>query len=467
MAFPIVTVPYVSRVLGAHNIGIVNFVTTYANYFTLFALLGIPIYGIREISKVRNSLSDTGRAFSEIFSVSLISTALVTIVYFLTIFLVPSLREQWLYLVIAGGTLYLCCFSVDWFYIGREKLKAVAVRSLIVKGLCLIGMFLFVKSREDAIYYLLVIVFSTVASNIWNVAYLVNHGVKINFVFGREVIKRHIRPLLVLFLSSVTISIYTMLDTLLLGFVSDYSQVGYYTSAMKISKMLITVVVTAGGLLMSRISFHHSEKNMEEIGKLIKKSFELVVAVAVPLVVIQLVSAARFVPFFFGTDFLPAIVPMMMLSSLIVICGLSNPFGMQLMLGTEHDRQYLVALAIGMVLSIVSNLLLAPRFGAIGSSMAAVIAELSVTVSVIWFSTKIIRIKIEWREILTTVVATIPMVVCALLLSWRYSALTNFEYLVILGILGFGSYVALQYFVFRNRSIREIVGTFASKIQRK
>ncbi|MDR2362259.1 MAG: oligosaccharide flippase family protein, partial [Prevotellaceae bacterium] len=225
VAFPIVTTPYVSRILGVENIGIVNFAVTYASYFALFVALGIPMYGMREIAKQNNSPDGRNQVFSELFVINVVSAIIFSTVYLVTIFSVPALSHDREFLLITGISVLFVPFNVDWFFSGREKFKLVTLRTLAAKIIAVGGLFIFVRTREDIIPYLILTVVANLSSQIWNFGYMLKTEVK--FRLKHLQIKKHLNAVLVLFASNIAISVYTMLSTLILGFMSDYTQVGY------------------------------------------------------------------------------------------------------------------------------------------------------------------------------------------------------------------------------------------------
>ena len=216
--FPVITVPYVSRVLGVENVGLVSFVLTYVSYFVLFATLGIGYYGVREIARHQNDRTKSSKIFSELFLINIVSTFVASVVFLLTVYTVPLLETDRHLLLIAGLSLYLAPLSIDWYFQGLENFRIITIRSLIIKGMSIAGLFVFVRQSDDLIPYILLNVRSVVVSNMWNVLYAKANRLTISF---RDLqLKKHIRPVLVLFVSVLAISIFTMLDTLMLGFMS-------------------------------------------------------------------------------------------------------------------------------------------------------------------------------------------------------------------------------------------------------
>jgi O-antigen/teichoic acid export membrane protein len=463
VAFPVITTPYVSRVLGVENIGIVNFAITYASYFALFAALGIPKYGIREIAKHNNgSQENRQQVFSELFVINILSTIIFSIVYLATIFSVPTLYQERIFLLITGVSVFLAPLNLDWFFSGREKFKLVTIRSLIAKIISLGGLFIFVHTREDIVPYLILTVVANLSSQLWNFGYMLKKEVKLRLKHLQ--IKKHINAVFVLFASNVAISIYTTLSTLLLGFMSDYTQVGYYTSAIKVSGIILPVVTSIAPVMIARINTIRNERDSQkQIMRLLNNSFGYMMMLAVPATIGLMFIAPRFVPLFFGTEFIPATASMQLLSLLIVIIGLSNLFGVQVLVAMGHENKFLLAVLFGAVSNFCLNLLLIGSYGSMGASIASVIAEILVTVAAIVFALKITPIQINKKSIYQPVLAALPIIPVSFILNNTIKY--NLSYLAVMTITSCILYVFIMICIFKNEQANKILYSIIRKKQ--
>lgn len=294
--FPVITVPYVSRVLNPEGIGLANFAITYVSYFALFAALGISIYGVREIAKLKDRTDKISQIFSELFKITLISTLLVSAVFILTLYLVPQLAADRKILLVSGLTLFFTPVAIDWYFAGLEQFKLITLRSVIIKLLCIAGLFLFVRTKQDVIIYVLLNVLAVVAGNTWNILYATRKGLKIKLTGIRT--KPHLKPMLILFSSVLAVSIFVMLDTLMLGFMCTYEEVGFYTSAAKIAKLFIPIFSSLGIVLLPRLSYNRQNNKETENSFLLQKSFDFTIFLTVPAMFGLFLLASRFVPFF-------------------------------------------------------------------------------------------------------------------------------------------------------------------------
>jgi O-antigen/teichoic acid export membrane protein len=461
VAFPVIATPYVSRILGVENIGIVNFAVTYASYFALFAALGIPKYGIREIAKYNNGNPEKRhQVFSELFTINILSTVVFSAVYLLTVFSVPALYQERTFLLITGISVFSAPLNLDWFFSGREKFKLVMIRSLLAKIISLGGLFIFVHTREDIIPYLILTVAANLSSQLWNFGYMLKKEVKLRF---RQLqIKKHLQAVFILFASNIAISIYTMLSTLLLGFLSDYTQVGYYTSAIKVSNIILPVVTSMAPVMIARINTIRAEKgSQEQILQLLNNSFGYMMMLAVPATIGLMSVAPRFVPLFFGAEFISATVSMQLLSLLIIIIGLSNLFGIQVLVALGHEKKLLISVLLGTVSNFCLNLLLIGPYGSLGASVASVIAEISVTVATIVFALKVIPVRINIKSIYQPVVAALPIIPVSLGCNriFEHNLSCLLVTVVISGIL----YSIIMSYIFKNKQVNQITCLISEK----
>ena len=202
--FPLITAPYVSRVLEPDGVGLFNFANTYAGYFTLVAMLGIPTYGIREVPKYKEDKVGMTNLISQILSIAVISTVVVSVIYVASIFFINQLTENYVIFLLAGFLIYLSPFSINWFFQGKEEFGFITIRTFVIRTLSLIALFIFVKTKNDLIYYIILNVLGSVVADLWNYAKMRQLGIKPYFTLRG--LKPHMAPLLILFASSIAVS---------------------------------------------------------------------------------------------------------------------------------------------------------------------------------------------------------------------------------------------------------------------
>ena len=439
--FPLITAPYVSRVLEPDGVGLFNFANTYAGYFAMFAALGIPLYGVREIPKMQNLKGET-KFVSEILSISVISTFLCSILFLLSVLFIPLLSENLLVFTISAIVLYLTPFKIDWYFQGKEEFAYITFRSLVVKTLSVILLFVLVHDKEDLILYVTLNAFCSIFNELWNFIKLYKIGIHPYFTICG---KQHLRPLIVLFSSAIAIHIYVYIDTVMLGFITNFEEVGYYNCATHISKAILPIVTSLSAVAIPRVSILKETHSWEKINDLMYKSFSIVGYISFPIAIGVIVVSPVFVPLFFGELFRGAILPLQILITTIVVIGLNNITGMQILIGLGHDRQYLYSVLTGTFINLILNSILIPCWGAIGAAIASVLSEmivLSVMTYYVYSKTKI-RISIHKELLIDAFIACsfwgVAFGISQICVGWWYVLVTLF--------LCSSYYVAMQYFL--------------------
>lgn len=448
VVFPLITAPYVTRVLDASDLGLFNFAGIYAGYFALVAVLGIPYYGAREIAKVRDNKQQTIRLFHELFSVAIANTVVITCVYLLSVLLIDQLSDDYIVFLIVGVVLYCSPFNIDWFYGGLENFKVITLRSLIIKTLSVISLFVLVRDRNDFIIYLCINSFATVANDIWNFVFLYKLGYKVGITI--KGVTKHLKPLLLLFASSLAVSIYTVLDTIMLGFMTAYIEVAYYTYAMHLVKALLAAITSLSAVAVPRISYYIEHKLFCEINQLVNKSFSLVSFFALPMCIGIVLVSPTFIPLFLGGQFYGSVVPIQILSTLLIFIGLNNLSAVQCLVGLGHDKLFLYSVLVGTVSNFTLNCFLIPRLGAVGASIASAIAELLVLVYSFYLVTKFTPIRLKlMTEFVHTILGSLLLVVEFFLIRAFVSGWILIFIFITLASL---SYLAYQY-AFKNQTM--------------
>ena len=371
--FPFITGPYTARVLEPDGIGLASFAGSYTSYFCLFAGLGVTNYALREISRLRNDVKERQTFVSQVFTLLFLNTVVMGILYYGSILFLPRMQEHLLIFIISGLSLLLLPFSNEWYFYGMERFGFTTSRTLIFRCIAVVALFLFVKSKDDLYIYMLISVVWGLGAITCNIAEMRRDGVKLKLV--RTGIRRHYKPMLILFASSVAISIYTSLDTLMLGIMTDYSEVGFYRNASSIAKTVLAVVTSLSAVAVPRVAYYVKQKDYESLNQLISKSFRIISFLAIPSMVGLICIAPAFVPLFYGEAFRQATVPLMIMSGVVVAIGFNNLTGVQILIGMGFDKLFLKCVLVGTFSNSAMNLALIPLLGASGAAASSVAAE--------------------------------------------------------------------------------------------
>ena len=392
LLLPLITTPYVSRVLGAQTLGIYSYTLSVSAFFILFGSLGIAMYGQREIAFVRDNREKRSSTFWEIVILRAI-TMLAAIVIFYIAFVTGNNDYRMYYrillLELIGNVL-----DISWFFQGLEDFRKTVTRNMAVKLLSVICIFVFVRSGEDLPAYFLIYVLSILAGNLSLWLYLPK------LIFGPRHAKlhifRHFKPTVALFIPQIAIQVYTILDRTMIGaIIADKSEVGYYDQAQKIVKMLLTVVTSLGTVLMPRIAHTYASGDMEKVHDYMRKSFRAVFFLSFPLIFGIISVSEAFVPAFFGAGYDKVKILMPVISPILFLIGMSNVTGTQYLLPTMRQKEYTISVLAGSGVNFCMNALMIPHFGAFGASIGTVIAETSVTCVQIFFT----RHDFQWMRV--------------------------------------------------------------------
>lgn len=375
LVFPLITFPYSSRVLGPVYIGKVNFAQSIVSYFALVAALGISTYAVRESAKLRDDRKNLSVFVKEVFFLNMISTVIAYILFALALVVVPAFETYRILLCVCGASILFTTLGMDWMYTGLEEFKYITVRSVVFQFVSLILLFVFVKNQNDYLKYSGISVLSSVGSNICNFIHA-RHFV--DFRVKALSLKKHLKPVFTLFAMSAAVSIYTVLDTTMLGFIKGDEAVGIYTAATKINRMVIMMITAATAVLLPRLSYY-ADKDRNEFLRLANKAVQFVVMFSVPCAAGLFILAEPAVLLFSGEQFLPAVPVMKIMNAVIVFIGLSNVIGIQIFMSVGKEKYTLFSVIVGAATNFVMNMILIPRFGAKGAAIGTVCAEFSVT----------------------------------------------------------------------------------------
>lgn len=376
--FPLITFPYVSRILLPVGTGKVSFATSIISYFTMFAQLGIPTYGIRRCAQARDDKMELTRVTHELFFINLVMSGIAYAILFLALAFVPRLQgDRTLYLVVSLNIIFTCV-GIDWMYQGLEEYTYITVRSIIFKFIALVAMFAFIHHKSDYVIYGGISIFAASASNVLNFINARKH-IYVHPVGGYQ-LKRHLKPILIFFAMSVATTIYTNLDTVMLGFMKTDTDVGYYNAAVKIKSILVSVVTSLGAVLLPRASYYVEEGDMKNLRRISSKALNFVLVIACPLALYFILFAKEGIRFLSGPAYGGAVLPMQWIQPTIIFIGLTNILGMQILVPLGKEKYVLYSEIAGAITDFAINMILIPRFASTGASIGTLAAEFVVFV---------------------------------------------------------------------------------------
>ncbi len=373
-ALPLITTPYINRVLGAEQLGTYTYAANIANYFTIFAMLGFNNYGSKMIAATKHNENELAHTFSSIRKLQCLMATVVVAIYLLFISLcIPEHKSLYF---IESLWIINCFIDINWFFWGMEKVKLTVNRNLIIKLITLLGVFIFVRSRNDILIYAFILVIGTILSDIYLISQVKKYvkGTKTTFY---EMIA-HIKPCIALFIPIVAMSIYQQMDKTMLGVLSTYEQVGYYSSADKIVNIPLGIITGLGTVSLPRIVSLISENKIMEYKKVVEKSISLVMFMCSAIAFGILAVSQEFVPLFFGREFLPCVSLVSFLTFVIFFKAISTVLVNQILIPNDNEKYYIISVFIGAFINLILNYSLIRKFDAVGAVYATLISELIV-----------------------------------------------------------------------------------------
>lgn len=382
--FPLITLPYVARVLGVENNGKISFATSVISYFSLFSQLGIPTYGIRACARVRESPQKLKQTVTELVTINAIFAAIAYITLAVSIFIVPKFHEQSTLLMISSARILLTLIGMEWFYQAIEQYQYITVRNLLFKFISLLLLFALVKKPEDYLLYCGINIFGVYGSYIVNLIYSQKFISKDKI--ERLNLRQHLKPIFTFFALSLAISIYTNMDTVMLGFIKGDVEVGYYNLATKIKDVLVAALTALGTVLLPRLSFYYSTGESHKLKKLLGKSMHFTALTTIPAVLFFNIISREAVLFLGGEQYLPSVACMQIVTLAILPISFANVACTQILAPMGRERYTMYSTIAGAFVNLVANSVLIPQMGASGAALGTVIAEITVAIIQIYYA---------------------------------------------------------------------------------
>ena len=461
LIFPLITFPYVSRVLEADGLGKIQLATSVVNYFLLFSQLGLPTYGVRVCAVVRDDREKLSRTAHELVLINVIMTVISYGVFFAMVSGITKFAQERTMYLITSSTIFLNMIGMQWLFKALEQYTYITIRSVAFKFLSVIAMFLLVHKKEDYVIYSAITVLASAGSNLINLTQMRKY---INLKpAGHLELKKHIRPLLVFFAMTCAATIYTNLDSVMLGFIATDEDVGYYSAAVKIKNILVCVISALGTVIMPRVSYYFERKMINEFWEVIAKVFRFVVIMATPLTLYFIFFARNGIYFLSGASYEPAVAPMVAIMPTLIFIGLTSVMGLQILVPMGRENVVLRSYIVGAVVDCIVNALLIPKMQALGAAIGTLVAEVCV------FAVQYYALRKEVQGYFKSIgVSRLILSLGAALASSFWVArlqIADFWILVISAVIFFAVYAICLYFT-KEPLLAEVVGMARTKLNK-
>lgn len=430
-----ITFPYITRILGPNNFGLVNFVINTIDYFLLFATLGITTIGTREIAAAREDREVTNQVFSRILGLNGLCTIITLIIYFACILLIPAFRDSSKLFFVGSAKIIFTLFSVEWFFTGIENFRYITIRSLIIKSLYVILVFILVNQSEDYYIYFILTIGVVVINSVVNFGYAFRF---VSLIPSELKSKVYFKQNLQLGIYAIMTSMYITFNVMFLGIVCNNEEVGFYSAAVKLYFIGVSLFGAFTSVMLPRVSSLAASNMCSNITKYIHMSFKIVAFTAIPIIFIGLIYAPEIIYILSGDGYTESVTPMRIIMPATVLVWSSLIMVYQGFIPLHKDGIILRASICAGILALSLNIILTPNLGAIGSALVLLACEICVT---IYYVYKTISLKIykfpKYNSILRMLILSIPYLLICGVVKLVFSGL--FALLIAIG--GCGIYL--------------------------
>lgn len=457
---PLITMPYLTRIFSPNQIGVNTYTLSIVNYFVLFGLLGMQLYGNRQIAYVREDKEKLRKTFWSLYSTQLITMIISIIIYLF--FVGNFVHEYKVIFLIQGLNLVTSMIDISWLFIGLEDFKSVSIRNMIVKISGLIGIFIFVRSSDDLLLYIFITVIVNIIGMIVMWLYLPNYLRKV--CIDKKLVKKTIIPLLMLFLPQISSQIYMELSRTMIGVFSSIDQVAFYDYSQKIVRILLALVTSVGTVLMPRVSNMSSNGEKDEISNFVSKAFMIISYVAIPMAFGLMGVSEGLISWFLETEYF-AVGKLAAMSSIIIIpVSWASIIGVQYLIATKQENKYTLSVVISAILSLIINIILIPKLGALGAVISLIVAEVSGSIIQLILVRKQLNIKNMLLRVIKYFIVSIIMLIIIIPVGnvFDNKVIANIVQVLVGAFMYFG-----VMFVTKDKIQNEIIQKLIGMIKRK
>lgn len=464
--FPLITFPYISRVLLSDANGKIAFATSVVGYFALVASMGIPSYGIRKCAEVRDDKQLLSKVVKELLILNIIFTSISYLIFAILLVSIPRFSDETHLFLILSITILFNMLGVEWFYQAIEQYKYITIRNIAFKILSIILMFVFVHEPSDYILYAGINVLASVGSNVLNIIRLTRYVDLYTNRYQKYNLYIHLMPIVTLFLYNATTVIFTSLDQVMLGFFKSDSSVGFYSAAIRIKLILVSLITALGAVMLPRISYTLRNKKQENFEIMISKSFNFILVTSFPIAIFFILMAEEIIFVLAGEAYAQSVPILRFLMPSIIFIGLSSVTAWQLLIPLGKEKYTVIAAIIGAIVNIFVNIFAIPRYDAVGAAAASSLAELIVLLIHVRVLKDIVIKTFEGKECLVALSATVGASVAMISLKSYLVIDNDFFACIFYGVIFFLLYAVIL-FLLKEKLISEGVMQLSTKIKQR
>lgn len=443
LVIPILIFPYVSRILGPDGIGIVSFAISLTAIFALVGSLGIPIYGIREIAKVKNHKDKLSKIFSELLFIQVVWIIFTLIIYSFWIIFTNTFKNNEIIKYFSFVHILGIVGMFNWFFQGIENYRFITIINFLTKFLMLILLFVLLKNQEQYWLYYSIIVITTLIGSIISLFYAFSF---ISIKYKNLNFKKHLKPILILFSTQLAIGIYINLDIVFLNYFSNNYEVGIYTPPSRLVKIILILVTSLGTVLIPKLSSYIKQGKLEESKKIISKSLRFIFLTTFPISFLLVCLSNEIIFVFAGEQFANSSNLLILLTPIIILIGLSNIFSFQILVPSNRENKLMKAVIIGAFVSVILNYALIPEFKSKGAAYSILITELIITILTFYFAKQEMKFILPFKSIVQYFLLSILIIPISYLF---HTFLNGISYLIVTSIFSLFVYI-FGLFIFKD-----------------
>ncbi len=434
--FPLITYPYICRVLGVEAIGKCNYILGVVTYFLLFASMGTSMVGIREIAKNKDNPEALNKTFSSIFLLNLICTIIVSVPYFILVLMSSNLSSYQPLLMLGSIQLIFTVFQIEWFYKGFEEFKYITVRSIIVKFVYLISLFIFCHKPEDYIIYFSLTIFSFIGNTVFNWFYKKKF---VDFIWYFKGFRKFLSSFFMVGMYTILASMYTSFNVVYLGWFASDIEVGYYTTAIKLFAIILSLYTAITGVFMPRISHLNKKGEKNTVKSLNEKSLNILIPTVLCFITYLEVYANEVIYIIAGSGYENAVFPFRILLPILLFAGIEQILNNQVLMPFGKDKYLLITALVGAMIGIILNITLVGKLQSVGSSIVWMGSVVCTTTLSSIFAYRTIGKMLPFGILFKNILGLLPLL---LVLVTIHTLITAISWSILLS-----SIVALIYFL--------------------
>lgn len=460
--FPLLTFPYTTRVLGVNNIGICNFVDSIIQYFIYFSMMGITTVGIREIARSKGNQQLLSKTYSSLLSLNLLTTIIALFILTVCIFCIPRIREYRFLFWIGSAKILANTLLIEWLFKGLEDFKYITIRTIIVRGLYVVLVFLLVHKPEDYTIYFALTSFMVVGNATINLLYS-RKLVTVSFIDIKW--KHYCSPFVTLGIYNLLTSMYTTFNVAFLGFNSNTTEVGYYSTAIKLYGIIMSFYTAFTGVMMPRMSVLLEENNITEFKRMAQKSVEVLFAFAIPLIIFAECCASDIVYVIAGAGYEGAITPMRIVMPLMLVIGYEQVLVLQMLSPMRKDTAILKNSLFGALVALGLNIAIVPSYASKGTAIVWVFSEISVMLSAQYYVNKFLKYRMPIRAFAKRLFFAFPLFLLSL--AATHFIQSRIGVLCVVAFISFLGCAMVEIFVLKNELILSNIDILKSKLKKR